>query len=103
MSEPSVIEGHVGWVGFAPRGGEWGLNVQIEEKPTGENDYQIDGAAAYLIDGFEVTKAQVVDWLAVWFAKTEPRLGMPTAKLTGNWGAYPTCERAEFFSPPGDK
>jgi hypothetical protein len=37
MSDPSVIEGHVGWVSFAPRGGDWGLSVQIEERRSGEN------------------------------------------------------------------
>jgi hypothetical protein len=99
MSDPSVIEGHVGWVSFAPRGGDWGLSVQIEERRGGENSFQIDGAATYVIDGREVYKAYVVVWLAIWFEKMDPPRGLARAKLTGHWGDYPTCERAEFFSP----
>lgn len=93
MSTPTVVQGQVGIVSFRPAERLWFLTVFLREEDMqyGDRRHQIDDAS-YFVDGKEVTKSELIQWLAV------ERNNMPRAVLTGNFGAYPTCDKAEFFS-----
>jgi hypothetical protein len=95
----STIEGHVRLVQFQPMG-EWFLSIQIDERWNDDRQgwRQIDGAD-YYVDGRPVSKFNMVIWLAIWFEKRDQPHGLPRVKLTGQWGTYETCSRAEFFPP----
>lgn len=91
----STIKGKVRLVEFQTFG-EWFLSVMLDGAETGEfPKYQIDGAD-YFVDGHKVPKAALVGWLAMRFAQKE---GMPEVKLTGQFGDYQGCHKAEFFTP----
>jgi hypothetical protein len=91
-----VIEGHVRLVEFQTFG-EWFLSVTLDEQfsKAERGNYQIDGAD-YFLDNQRIPKLALVEWLARRFAQKE---GMPKVKITGNFGAYQTCEKVEFFTP----
>jgi hypothetical protein len=86
-----TVTGYVQWVKFDPSR-RWFTTLTVAERPDSPEaaDYQIDGAA-FFVEGGPVDRADLLKWLA--------RTGehMPVhVKLTGNFGAYKTCEMASF-------
>jgi hypothetical protein len=97
----TTIKGHVGLVEFSPRR-DWFLSVQVYEQIGNEAEgwYQIDGAT-FRVDGRDVDRAGLLRWLVELPKMTDGNRELARVALTGNWGAYATCEKAEFFTPKG--
>jgi hypothetical protein len=89
----ATVAGYVTAVHFDPNR-HWFTAIMVAE-PDSCSDvrYQIDGGS-FTADGRAVTRAELLAWL-VW-ADERPRT--VRVVLTGDFGAAPACESAEFFS-----
>lgn len=99
MSEPETRTGYVVAVNFDPCRSQWFTVVYLAESPTAPRSefHQIDGGT-FVADGRTVNRNELIRWLT-WDGDETRQI---RAALTGNFGPYPTCEKAEFWQvrPP---